>query len=408
MGESLLLTVNSLNDVTWLSENEDVALVEGGEVTGVKIGSTKIIARSGDSVAECRVTVTGEERITLSAQKAIVGVGKTTKLEADSTTAATIVWRSSDEGIATVADGEITGVSVGTVQITATAGSASAICTVEVEELYDFSKENYVLVWHDEFDGEELDMDNWSYQLGTQDRYGNSVGPSEWGNAELQSYQRENVTVADGSLAITAKRGGATDGKEYSSGRIVTRDKFFRTYGYIEARIKSPKGDGMWPAFWMLPQPTGAESTNNAYGGWAQNGEIDIMEAKGRLLNQVDTTLHFGGYYPRNTYSGKTTTLSSDIDEWHTYAVDWTKEYIAWVIDGAEVFRLTYTQWWTDAVSSAENPYAPFDKPFYLLLNLAVGGTYDPAGTENFKRNNNFTSATMYVDYVRVYAENSR
>jgi beta-glucanase (GH16 family) len=156
----------------------------------------------------------------------------------------------------------------------------------------------------------------------------------------------------------------------------------------------------------MLPQPTGTENSHNEYGGWARNGELDIMEAKGRVSNQIGTTLHFGDYYPNNTYLTSTTTLSSDIDEWHTYAVDWRKEYIAWIVDGKEVFRLTYTQWWTAAVSSEENPYAPFDKSFYILFNLAVGGTYDPEGTENLKNNNTFTSATMYVDYVRVYSPN--
>jgi beta-glucanase (GH16 family) len=405
-GESWLLTTNSAGEVKWFSANERVATVEGGEVTGVGIGTTEIVAVAEDGRAECLVTVTGESVITLSAETAIVGIGGTAQITATTSVGEEIKWTSMDQAVATVADGLITGVAAGTTQITATAGEAQAACTVTVQAYNDL-KDGYTLVWSDEFDGDELDMNNWSYQIGTQDRYGSSQGPSNWGNNELQSYQQENVKVADGVLAITAKKQESADGKNYTSGRILTRGKFSCTYGYIEARIKSPKGDGMWPAFWMLPQPTGTDSTANEYGGWARNGEIDIMEAKGRLLNQADTTLHFGGYYPENTYTGKTTTLASDIDEWHTYAVDWTKEYIAWVIDGAEVFRLTYQQWWTSAVSSDENPYAPFDKPFYILLNLAVGGTYDPAGTANFLQANTFTSATMYVDYVRVYTPNS-
>ncbi len=314
-------------------------------------------------------------------------------------------WLSENENIVTVDDGgTVTAVAVGETKVLALKGSLSAECSVTV--IKDDSPVNgYALFWSDEFDGESLDSEKWGYQLGTRDDYGNSQGPANWGNDEMQFYREENVKVKDGNLIITAqKEDEKIGGKSYTSGRITTRGKFSFTYGYVEARIKSPKGDGMWPAFWMLPQPPTTQNSHNEYGGWARNGELDIMEAKGRLNNVVDTTLHFGDNWPKAQRKGKSTTLASDIDKWHTYAVDWRKESIAWIVDGSEVLRLKYTDWWTAAVSSDINPYAPFDKPFFILLNLAVGGTYDPTGTANFKEKDDFVSASMFVDYVRVYA----
>lgn len=257
-------------------------------------------------------------------------------------------------------------------------------------------KNGYKFVWGDEFDGMSLDADKWCYQTGTRDYYGSTVGANYWGNNEKQYYtEGDNLSVSDGELKITAKREDR-EGMQFTSSRIVTRGLFSRTYGYFEAKMKLPAVKGMWPAFWLLPQPTDETSSDNVYGGWAANGELDIMEAKGRLLNQVDTTIHYGGNWPNNKYTGSTTTLESNIDEWHTYAVDWRENYIAWIIDDEEVYRLTNADWWSAASDSAT---APFDRPFYILLNLAVGGNYDG----NIMPDQDFTQATMFVDYVRVY-----
>lgn len=316
-----------------------------------------------------------------------------------------VLWFSLDEEIATVDDGgTVTGLSLGTATILALLNGLQAECEVTVVETY---AEAFTLIWQDEFDGDTLDASKWSYQLGTRDVYGESTGPSNWGNSELQYYREENVKLEDGALVITAqKEAEKVGGKSFTSGRITTRGNFFTLYGYVEARIKLPAISGMWPAFWMLPQPTSLTQTGNEYGGWARNGELDIMEARGRIPTEIDTTLHFGGNWPNNTYLSKKAYLETPITEWHTYAVDWRKEYIAWIVDGVETFRLTNDKWWTTAVDVEENPYAPFDKPFYILLNLAVGGTYDTTGANDIKANEDFTSASMYVDYVRVYALN--
>lgn len=158
----------------------------------------------------------------------------------------------------------------------------------------------------------------------------------------------------------------------------------------------------MWPAFWMLPQPPTTENSHNEYGGWARNGEIDIMEIKGRLPEQYGAALHFGDNYPKNDSAGKTIALNGAVDEWHTYALEWSAEKITWLADGNEVFSVSSSRWWTAAVPSEQNHAAPFDKPFYVLLNLAVGGTYDGG----IKPPDDFDRAVMNVDYVRVYQPN--
>lgn len=310
-----------------------------------------------------------------------------------------IEWISSDNTVATVADGLVTAVREGKCAIIAMTEDYVALCEVTVVEpdIGDAAKPGYRLVWRDEFDGDSLDLTKWGYQLGVQDHYGKSTGPKFWGNNEMQYYTKEAVTVSNGALVITATRQDMDEGRSYASGRILTRDLASWTYGYFEARIKTPTGNGMWPAFWMLPQPTNASSSNNIYGGWPNNGEIDIMEAKGRLVNKIDTTLHFGTYGAHD-YAGKSTTLPSNTDEWHTYALEWTPNEMIWHIDGRRIFAVTKDRWWSQSLDN-QGQTMPFDQPFFILLNLAVGGTYDG----NIAPDDDFTSASMYVDYVRVY-----
>ncbi len=316
-----------------------------------------------------------------------------------------IEWESIDETVAQVtAEGYVIGKSLGSTYVFAYFGWENVCFEVTVVENTSGARVGYVLVWQDEFDGDKIDGEKWSFQTGTHDTYGESTGPSNWGNNELQYYREENATLADGVLTITARRESEKiGGKSYTSARLTTRGKFSFTYGYVEARIKCPAVDGMWPAFWMLPQPPTTQNSHNEYGGWARNGELDIMEIRGRLPYEALATLHYGDNYPKNQHSGTTTLLTEPVSEWHTYAVEWKKESITWFVDGVKVYSLTNDKWWTAAVSSTDNPYAPFDKPFYLLLNLAVGGNFDPTGTDNLKNNDAFTSAQMCVDYVRVY-----
>lgn len=401
LGESYTVPCyTDAQNINWVSSNTSVALVDDGTVLGVSVGTTKILAYSGKSVAECIVTVTSSgitSTVSLSSYQASVRVEENLQLSATATDGARVTWISSNEEVVTVKDGVVKGISEGTATVTALSALASAECQITVRPVTDTYKPDYQLVWNDEFSGNELNGDKWNYMLGVQDKYGSSTGPMFWGNNEQQYYTEDSVSVSDGTLKITAKKESAPNKRKYTSGRICTRNKGAWTYGYFEARIKLPTINGLWPAFWMLPEPSSTENSNNEYGYWASSGEIDIMEVRGRLPYRVETTLHYGNL-GSSTYQTKTTIMTASVESWHTYAIEWRERYIAWFIDGLEVFRLTNDEWWSEVGANSET--APFDVNFYILLNLAVGGNFD-GGIEP---DENFTSADMVVDYVRVYS----
>lgn len=241
---------------------------------------------------------------------------------------------------------------------------------------------DWTLVWSDEFDGTALDTGKWSAQVGD----GCALNLCGWGNNELQWYQAENASVSDGTLTITARR-EQVEGREYTSARLRTLGKGDWTYVRVEARARLPRGQGIWPAIWMLP-------SDNAYGGWAASGEIDIMELVGHEPARVHGTLHYGGSAPNNTYSGAYYDLPGGTfaDDFHVFAMEWERGEIRWYVDG----RLYQRQ--TDWFSTGGVYPAPFDQPFHLVLNVAVGGNWpgNPDGTTSFPQ-------TMALDWVRVY-----
>ncbi len=264
------------------------------------------------------------------------------------------------------------------------------------------------LVWSDEFDGKEIDRSKWGFQVGNGFyNYDANQWIHGWGNNELQYYTEENATLKDGKLVIEAKK-ESLHGCGYTSARMrtVTRDGkalFAQRYGRFEIRAKLPVGQGLWPAIWMLPE-------GEEYGGWAASGEIDIMEARGQEPGKVLGTIHYGGGWPANEHSGGEFTFpeGKGIDHFHTYAIEWEPGAIRWYVD--DQLYSTKTFWWSSSQRDAQggvkpaseddlNPWpAPFDKPFHLLLNLAVGGQFlgNPDESTNFP-------AKMEVDYVRVY-----
>lgn len=414
IGDTIQLTATSTDGsaVTWESSNPAVASVSDGLVTGVAKGDVIIMASTASVMAVCNIKVneapkggaSDPETLVLSLAKLNLEVGNSVTLVATSSVdGAQIIWDSTNPAVASVSDGKVTAKTAGKTTITVTTGTAMASCEIVVTAgLPDGSyKDGYDLIWYDEFNGTSLDTTKWSYQTGTKDNYYGTQGNDYWGNQELQYYTQNAVSVSGGSLKITAKREQMGD-RPYTSGRILTRDKAKWTYGYFEAKMKTPTGNGMWPAFWMLPQPSNHSNITNIYGGWPYNGEIDIMEAKGSRLNKVDTTLHFGPEVEgdwRSKYISQETTLSSNTDQWHTYAVDWTATQIVWYVDGKPVQTVTNDTWYSRSEAAAGRVSAPFDQPFYILLNLAVGGHYD-----NYTEPDaSFTSKSMYVDYVRVY-----
>jgi len=237
------------------------------------------------------------------------------------------------------------------------------------------------LIWSDEFDGAQLDPEVWFYESGDGTQYG--IPFPAWGNNELEYYLPDNVQLANGALQITARRESAA-GYNFTSGRINTQDRFAFKYGRIEASIKFPSGQGLWPAFWMLPQ-------DSPYGVWPASGEIDIVEAinlDGTGGNEIFSTIHFGD-------SAETRyTPSFDVtDDFHTYAFEWDEFEMRWYVDGT-LYKVE--NFW----SSTAAPYpAPFDQPFHILFNLAVGGNFpgSPNGSTPLP-------ATLEVDWVRVYS----
>ena len=261
--------------------------------------------------------------------------------------------------------------------------------TTTKEEIVEESV-SWELIWSDEFDGAVLDSKKWSYELG------NSY--NGWGNHELQYYKKENVYVEDGKLVIEAKR--EAEGEcEYTSGRIRTvtddGDVLFSTkYGRIEARISMPAEVGMWPAFWMMP-------VDNKYGTWPCSGEIDIVEARGRIADEINGTIHYGEKAPNNKKNGEDYFLKdSSIEEFHIYAIEWTPDEIKWFVDGEQYYASS--SWYAvDKDNNVVDYPAPFNESFYLLLNMAVGGDYDNGVTPE----DTFVSEKMYVDYVRVYRD---
>lgn len=271
-------------------------------------------------------------------------------------------------------------------------------------------KKGWKLVWSDEFDGERIDPAKWDFDLGNGFyNYDAEQWIAGWGNNELQYYtcESENANVKDGKLLIRALK-ASRDGFGYTSAKLKTRARdgtalMARTYGRFEIRAKLPTGQGIWPAIWMLPQ-------DEKYGGWASSGEIDILEVRGQKPREILGTLHFGSRWPANVEASKTHTLpeKQTVAEYHTYAIEWEPGEIRWYVDDTEFAK--QTSWWSSSKVAAGkglkpareadlNPWpAPFDRPFYLILNVAVGGNFlgKPDRTTPFP-------AVMEVDYVRVY-----
>jgi beta-glucanase (GH16 family) len=264
---------------------------------------------------------------------------------------------------------------------------------------------NWKLVWNDEFDGSSIDSKKWDFDLGNGFYAKDSkVWIGGWGNDELQYYTKEpeNAYVKDGALHIRAMK-KAVKGFKYTSARLKTckqdgSELFAKKYGKFEFRAKLPTGKGIWPALWMLPH-------HNKYGGWPRSGEIDVMEARGQEPTKVLGTLHYGTPWPNNTHTGTDYILpnAGSITDWHVYAVDWEPGEFRWSVDGRQYAKQNF--WWSPkADGSAKkvaglHPWpAPFDQPFHIIVNVAVGGRFlgNPDESTRFP-------VEMHVDYVRVY-----
>ncbi|MBC7744798.1 MAG: glycoside hydrolase family 16 protein [Flavobacterium sp.] len=226
----------------------------------------------------------------------------------------------------------------------------------------------YQLQWSDEFNGTSVNTADWNFE----------IGGGGWGNNEKQYYKAENATVSGGFLVITAKK-ERVKANNYTSARLNTKAKREFTYGKIEARMKLPMVQGLWPAFWML-------GSNISTVGWPACGEIDIMEHI-NTSQDVLGTAHWNG---PNGYVYNSVSKATTPSDFHIYSIEWSATAINWFIDGVLFHSLDIT----NNVNSTEE----FQKPFYILLNLAVGGNLPGQTIDDTK-----LPASVSVDYVRVY-----
>lgn len=231
------------------------------------------------------------------------------------------------------------------------------------------------LVWSDEFDGTTLNTNDWTYETGN----------SGWGNNELQNYKAgdDNAYLSNGKLVIEAKEENLA-GSNYTSARIITKDKQFFKYGRVDIRAKLPEGQGVWPALWMLGQ-------NISSVGWPACGEIDIMELVGHEPGKVHGTAHWSNNAGNRVQHGASKSLPNGekfIDEYHVFSIEWDANTIKWLMDDVQYNALDITP----------STLSEFQEEFFFIFNVAIGGTWpgNPDATTVFPQR-------MIVDYIRVF-----
>ncbi len=252
----------------------------------------------------------------------------------------------------------------------------------EIASLYE--ADGYHLLWHDEFDGTELNEDNWTVE----------VREPGWTNNELQAYvdSEDNVYVEDGKLILKPIKGKGDNGlTSYTSGKVNSKGKRQFLYGKVVVRAKVPAGQGFWPAIWMMPQD------ESFYGQWPKCGEIDIMEILGNQTNILYSNIHYGLPHgeSQGTYTLEGATFSQG---YHEFGMEWEPDEIRFYVDGE--LHHTVNNWYTAVEGEDSVTYpAPFDQPFFLQMNLAVGGDWPgkPDATTDFE------NSEFAIDYVRVY-----
>jgi beta-glucanase (GH16 family) len=293
----------------------------------------------------------------------------------------TTVWTSSNEKVATVVNGKVKAISRGLATIKIDIDTViSTTCAITVTR----TDIPYKLVWSEEFEGSTLDLTRWNYE----------TGGGGFGNQEKQYYTNrpENIRLESGSLVIEAKK-EVYSSNNYTSARINTRDKVAFTYGKIEARISLPVGKGTWAAYWMM-------GSNITSARWPLCGEIDIMEHIGSqptMISHATHTSEKNGTKGNNWYNRQT---RADVESnFHTYAIEWEKKYnegddnISFYIDGVKSVTV-----WEPHVNATIQQW-PFKADFFIILNLAIGGTMGGSIDDAIFNQ----PVIMKVDYVRVY-----
>lgn len=373
-------TKGTATNIVWTSSNEDVASVYYGVVTAKAIGKAEITATSGKVSAKANVFVTGTDGSSLRISPPVVTLrpGDTLNFSYGNTYDLDVTWSSSEPSIATIDQkGHLTAVAPGNAIITLATNIESVTARVAVEHTWG----DYKLVWSDEFDGSALDETVWSY----------NTGGSGWGNNEKQYYtsRPENIRVQNGMLEIEARK-EQYENNEYTSARIMSKNKKTFTYGKMAARIKFPGGKGTWPAFWMMGNT----------GNWPNCGEIDIIEHIGSQDTRASFALHT---VMKNGTKGNNWAKTHFFDyplsaDFHTYGIEWAQEEK----EGKDVIRffvddVQYAEVWEEQIDN--NDYWPFNKPFFFIINLAIGGNMGGQVDDAIFDQQRI----MYVDWVRVW-----
>ncbi len=262
-------------------------------------------------------------------------------------------------------------------------GEEDEIYTEEDED----AVEDWQLVWSQEFDEETIDTSVWNFEIGN----GHAKGIPGWGNAELEYYATDNAFIEDGCLVIEAREETVSDEYgtyDYTSARLTTEGKYEIHYGKIEIRAKLPKGQGIWPALWMLGSDIGEV-------GWPNCGEIDIMEMLGHDTKTIYGTAHGPGYSGGASIGVPYTDGETDFSEdFHVFSIEWDEDEVEWYVDGYLYHILS-----KDELAEMGLNWV-FDHPFFLIMNVAVGGYWPgyPDETTTFPQR-------MYIDYIRVYED---
>ena len=250
-------------------------------------------------------------------------------------------------------------------------------CSPEAKQTLD--SKNWELTWSDEFNGTAgtlPDASKWNFDIGN----------NGWGNKELQAYTNsaQNVSMdGNGNLVITAKKENV-NGAQYTSARINTKNLFSQAYGKFEARLIAPYGQGLWPAFWLL-------GSNIDTANWPQCGEIDIFEMRGAKPSINNGSMHGPGFSGGNALTNSYALFNSRFDvDYHTFAIEWDVNSVDYFVDG----------YLYQHIEKSSVPQWVYDHPFYMILNVAVGGNYggNPITGTPFPQ-------TMTIDYVRVYKQ---
>jgi beta-glucanase (GH16 family) len=235
------------------------------------------------------------------------------------------------------------------------------------------------LVWGDEFQGSVVNESDWTFEIGN--------GNGGWGNNELQYYKSENTSIELGEYMVIEAKEEPTNGLNYSSSRLVTKNKKEFQYGRIDIRAALPQGQGLWPALWML-------GANIDQASWPACGEIDIMELVGNSPNQVHATVHYGSTFGNHQYHGGSTLTPNGgkfADNFHVFSLVWEENLLQFLVDDQLYYEVDPSD------MQGGQPY-PFNQDFFLVFNVAVGGNWpgNPDGSTVFPQR-------MVVDYIRVF-----